>query len=300
MGKVTTKLISKDAMQHGKRSTAELFSSTASRGYVGFKDHEVLSEVEIQALIERYQKTGDIQARNSVIEHNMKIIWFVCRQYVPTKSPEFFSVYNEAILDFQKAIDRFDLTKARTENIKFTSYAVWWIRRAVTNYFSNIALAVKLPVGTLRELRATRIAYLEETAPNSHELVTLKKRQLSNHTYDAGSFIQSLEINEESITYDSDTTLDDTYPSGTVTMAAQDRNSLLTEAFGNLTNREQQVIEMLFALNGSCKSPMTCEAVGKLLDPSISKERVRQLRDQGFVKIRKCLKAKNLTLHDIV
>lgn len=280
--------------------------SKDTRNIAGFKNHKLLPEPEIRELVRLYQETGNVNARNRVIEHNLKFIWIAVCSCVSPRNPEFVNVFNAVILDMDKAVARFDLARAERDNIKFMSYAVWWIKRGISAYFSQIAPMLRLPVSAVKALRAEKIAYLEETNPESKELASLRKRQLGRSTYDAASMLQETELNEDSALYsdsgddndnDSD---DDTYPSGAVTIATAERASLVAGLIETLPERERYVIERSFAIGGICEHPMTLTDIAKSVTPQISKERVRQLRDQGYARIRKQLARQHIALHDIV
>lgn len=307
MGKLVTKKFSSSTTISYSSGRADRASRACnneqvniSKGIIGFKDHAILTEPEIRALIRLFQTTGNIDARNRVIEYNLKLIWLMVSTFVSPRSQEFTNVYDAAIVEVANAVEHFDLAQAEAKDTKFMSYATWWVRKAVSYYFSRVAPMLRLPIGIIRSIRAEQIAYLERTNPGSKELTRLRKRQRGKNTYDIACMTQASELNEESILYSEDDAEDDTYPSGTTTLAACDRNTIVESMLNVLPPRERFIIERSFALGGSCTEPMTIQAIADSMTPPISKERVRQLRNQGYERIRKHLHERCIALHDII
>jgi RNA polymerase primary sigma factor len=233
-----------------------------------------LSSKEEVALARRIRK-GDLKARATLVEANLRFVITVARDYQNQGVP-LVDLISAGNLGLITAAERFDETKG----FKFISYAVWWIRQAILQTLAEHSRIVRLPlnrVDLLRRISRYTTTRQQETAlrPQEEEIATelgISIEQVVD-TMASGQRILSLDA----------TIMPDVTQEAPDTMAL--RNSLENEieaALETLDEREQQVIRLYFGIGGDRE--LTLEEIGSQF--RLTRERVRQIKEKALRKLR--------------
>jgi RNA polymerase primary sigma factor len=244
-----------------------------------------LSSKEEVALARRIRK-GDLKARATLVEANLRFVITVARDYQNQGVP-LVDLISAGNLGLITAAERFDETKG----FKFISYAVWWIRQAILQTLAEHSRIVRLPlnrVDLLRRISRYTTTRQQETAlrPQEEEIATelgISIEQVVD-TMASGQRILSLDA---TMGEGDENSLMEIMPD--VTQEAPDtmalRNSLENEieaALETLDEREQQVIRLYFGIGGDRE--LTLEEIGSQF--RLTRERVRQIKEKALRKLR--------------
>lgn len=247
----------------------------------------LLSREEEVELATRVQ-AGDEAALEKLIVSNLRYVVSVARRYLGY-GLALADLINEGNLGLIQAARRFDPARG----VKFITYAVWWIRQAITHALAQHGGVVALPVRQLDKLRKVLEAYrrhVQQTGgePNSDELAAELDLPASEvetilHVYRHLSL--DAPIAEEGETSFLDTLRSETLPSGEEAYIHSTLSREIQDLLGQLPERDQQVLRLRFGLDDD---PKTLEEIGEML--GVTRERVRQIekraKDQLRVKAR--------------
>jgi RNA polymerase primary sigma factor len=239
-------------------------------------------ELDLAERIER----GDRDARNSLIVANLRLVVSIAKRYVG-QGLSLEDLIGEGNIGLIRAVTKFDPTKG----FRFSTYATWWIKQAITRSILEGTRAVRLPVYIMEEVmrvnRTTRQLYQEfEREPTPEEIGTAlnmpaeRVSELLIWAEKVFSLDAPLSDEEENTLAD---VIEDTNTRGPVD--STDRAMLREEvrrALSNLTQREREVIELRFGLIDD--RDHTLEEVGKKLH--VTRERVRQIEERAIRKLR--------------
>jgi RNA polymerase primary sigma factor len=269
--------------------TSELSSTAQSdslRLYLREISRIPLLSAQRELDIARRIALGDRLARNQLIEANLRLVVSIAKRYVG-QGLSLEDLIGEGNIGLIRAVTKFDPEKG----FRFSTYATWWIKQAITRSILEGTRAVRLPVYIMEEVmrvnRMTRQLYQElEREPNAEEIGTAlsipgdRVSELLVWAEKVFSLDAPLSEEEENTLAD---IIEDTNTRGPV--EATDRSLLRDEvrrALGNLTQREREVIELRFGLNDD--QDHTLEEVGKKL--KVTRERVRQIEERAIRKLR--------------
>ncbi len=254
---------------------------------------KVLSAEEESSLALRIRK-GDQDALDQLVRANLRFVVSVSRNYQNQGLP-LGDLINEGNLGLLRAAKRFDASR----NFKFISYAVWWIRQAILCALADQSRIVKLPlnrVGTIHSVRKTAgvLEQQKRRAPSLEEIA----RELDIGVVEVH---ESINLGIHSISLDSpsrgdaDATMGDSIGYNDQESAHESMHALflskeITRALDSLSEREREVIILFFGIGQS--TAHTLEEIASRF--SISRERVRQVKERAIERLRHLSRSKRL------
>ncbi|MEZ5463059.1 RNA polymerase sigma factor RpoD/SigA [Dokdonella sp.] len=248
----------------------------------------LLCAEEEWALAERIQR-GDAEARRSLIESNLRLVVTVARGYVGRGVP-LMDLIEEGNIGLIRAVEKFEPER----RLRFSTYAMWWIRHGVQHALSHQGRTVRIPVHVLRELAQILKANREMTArlgraPSLDELAAAvdKRTQDVAELFRVNEHISSLDapMSEGDDRSMIDQLVDEDEP-GTASPAEGFGNGQLQGWLEALIPRQRLVVERRFGLNGEPVHSLADIAA----DFGVSRERVRQIQEEALKRLRQLSK----------
>ena len=253
----------------------------------------LLSPDEEKDLAER-MAAGDEEAKNKLVEANLRLVVSIAKRYVG-KGMFFLDLIQEGNIGLMKAVDKFDYEKG----FKFSTYATWWIRQAITRAIADQARTIRIPVHmveTIHKVSRYSRQMLQElgreaTAEEIGEKMGMsaeKVREIMKIAQDPVSL--ETPIGEEEDSHLGDFIPDDDAPQPSEIASATILREVIERELHTLTPREEHVIKLRFGLyDGRSR---TLEEVGKEFD--ITRERIRQIEAKALRKLRHPSRARHL------
>ena len=249
-------------------------------------------EEEIE--LAKRMELGDENARKRLAEANLRLVVSIAKRYVG-RGMQFLDLIQEGNLGLIKAVEKYDYSKG----FKFSTYATWWIRQAITRAIADQARTIRIPVHmveTINRLIRTSRQLLQELGrePTPEEIAEKMEmpvervREIMKISQDPVSL--ETPIGEEEDSHLGDFIQDDeaSQPSEEATYTLL--REQLEEVLSTLTPREEQVLRMRFGLVDG--KPHTLEEVGKEFD--VTRERIRQIESKALRKLRHPSRSKKL------
>ena len=241
----------------------------------------------------RIVQTGQ-RAKSELIQANLRLVVSIAKRY-SGRGMLFLDLIQEGNLGLMRAVDKFDHTKG----FKFSTYATWWIRQAITRSIADQARTIRIPVHMVesmnRVLRMQRQMHQElEREPTLDELAERcgmppdRIREILRISLDPLSLDSPVGEEDDSNLTDfiEDLTVDAPADMATKRMLAQ----AVEEALGELTDREQEIVRMRFGLDDG--QARTLEDVGK--EFGVTRERIRQIEAKTLAKLRHPMRSQRL------
>jgi RNA polymerase primary sigma factor len=225
-------------------------------------------------------------ARDHLIQANLRLVVSVAKRYVG-RGMSFLDLIQEGNIGVMKATEKFDYKRG----FKFSTYATWWIRQAITRAISDQSRTIRLPVHvgeTINRVRkiAHRLQQILEREPTEEEvgraldLTTERVRQILDHSRQPISL--EAPVGSEGDAFLGDFIEDDKLPLPIELASHQLMKEQIAEALGKLAERERKIIELRFGLcDGKYR---TLEEVGR--EFGITRERIRQIEAKALRKLR--------------
>ncbi|HSW90123.1 MAG TPA: RNA polymerase sigma factor RpoD [Patescibacteria group bacterium] len=248
-------------------------------------------EVDLAQRVE----VGDLRAKAKLTESNLRLVVSIAKKYIG-RGMTFLDLIQEGNKGLIRAVEKYDWTKG----FKFSTYATWWIRQAITRAIADQARTIRIPVHmveTINKMMRIQRKLMQELGrePAPEEIASAMEGMDADRVREIMKISQkttSLEtpIGDDEDSYLGDFIADETQASPYEATSKKLLKENIDEVLAALSDRESKVLAMRFGLNGA--RPMTLEEVGQKF--GVTRERIRQIEAKALRKLKHPSKRKKL------
>ena len=250
------------------------------------------AEEEVELAIRMSE--GDVAAKKRLSEANLRLVVSIAKRYVG-RGMQFLDLIQEGNLGLIKAVEKFDHTKG----FKFSTYATWWIRQAITRAIADQARTIRIPVHMVETINKVKKGNSQLLHENGHEptneqiaekleMPVEKVREIMRVAQEPVSL--ETPIGEEEDSHLGDFIPDEDAPAPSDVASHTMLKEQLAEVLSTLTPREEKVLRLRFGLEDG--RSRTLEEVGK--EFNVTRERIRQIEAKALRKLRHPSRSKKL------